>query len=122
MPINTDLIGEVNEMLFPASCSIIGIFFFPDDVHDDYEFMDEEDEDETVERKKSKKGCERVKWSSKEEEEIRLYFKDNFETKTTPGKRECEMAIQRSQTNNGVLHRRNWETLKKKVWNMIKKC
>ena len=96
------------------------LLFFPDDVHDDYEFVDEEEEEET--REPTKSACQRVKWNTKEEEEIKLYFKDNFETRPTPGKLECELALYKSKSNKGVLHSRNWETLKKKVWNMIKKC
>ena len=93
-----------------------------EDVHDDYEFdNDEEDDCEMGEQRKKRIPCTRVKWTRKEELEIKDYFKDNFVTKSTPGRRECENAIEISREKNGLLHRRNWETLKKKVWNMLQK-
>ena len=97
-------------------------FCLVDDIHDEYEF-DEGDYDEGAPANKKRKvsNTVRVKWTSSEETEIRRFFKRNLETGVTPGKSECERAIDKSKANNGLIHRRNWETLKKKVWNMISK-
>jgi len=53
--------------------------------------------------------------------ELKTLFKENLETLTTPGMKECLKAIQLSKKNNGQLCLRPWETIKKKVWNEIQK-
>ena len=60
----------------------------------------------------------RVKWTSEELKEVNVYFKDHLSSKTPPGRRECLKAIEKSKKAKGVLHRREWETIKKKVWNL----
>lgn len=53
--------------------------------------------------------------------EIEDYFEMNINVGVTPGRKECMKAIEHSRKNNGSIQRRQWETLRKKVWNMIKK-
>ena len=91
--------------------------YFSEDCHDDYEY-DEVDEDNT---KKKRKPLVRVKWTQKENQEIKKYFHDNLETHVIPGKRECEAAMEKSKESGGVIHKRYWETIKKKVWNMLQR-
>lgn len=50
-----------------------------------------------------------------------MYFRENFKTHTTPGRKEYEKAIELSKLKNGVLYRRSLETVKKKVWNEMRK-
>lgn len=38
-----------------------------------------------------------------------------FSVKKCPGMYECREAINKSKANNGVLHRRKWDTILKKV-------
>ena len=63
----------------------------------------------------------RTSWTNEEVEELKQYFKEHISTRSTPGMKDCQRAIQMSRKHNGVLHKRPWETIKKKVWNMIKK-
>lgn len=86
---------------------------------DEFDFGDEEEV--AGPSKKRNSASTQVKWTEKEEEEIQIYFIENFKTQSTPGRKECEKAINLSKLNNGVLYRRSWETIKKKVWNEIRK-
>ncbi|XP_062610759.1 uncharacterized protein LOC134272385 isoform X2 [Saccostrea cucullata] len=81
------------------------------------------EEDFTVCRKKAKKS-ERVRWSPAEEEEIKKYFSRYFEghfQKKCPSREHCLDAIKKSKENGGTICNRKWETLKKKVSNMLVK-
>lgn len=66
-------------------------------------------------------GNTRVQWTKEELQEVNHYFEENIAAEKTPGMKECRRAQENSKTNGGVLHKRNWETLKKKVWNLIQK-
>lgn len=82
------------------------------------------DDDGGMGRRKKPKSTKRVKWSKKEEEEIFKSFAKYFSgeiKKTCPSKSHCMAAIAHSQEAQGDLHKRDWETLKKKVSNMLKK-
>ena len=63
----------------------------------------------------------RVKWTEKEMKEIQQYLNQNLKAQQTPGRREVERALEKSKQNHGDIHKRHWETVKKKVWNMIQK-
>ncbi|MEW8547092.1 MAG: hypothetical protein AB2693_26555 [Candidatus Thiodiazotropha sp.] len=65
--------------------------------------------------KKSKNTRKRNMWTDKEKEEIRKYFKDNFRTLITPGKRETVDAIKKSRAEGGELQFRHWHTIVKKM-------
>ena len=62
-----------------------------------------------------------MKWTAEEIEEVMSYFKECIEAHTTPGRKECNMAKEKSKQNGGSIQFRPWETLKKKVWNIIQK-
>ncbi|XP_078310283.1 uncharacterized protein LOC111116385 isoform X1 [Crassostrea virginica] len=81
--------------------------------------MDIEEEFST--RKKAKK-TERVRWSKEEEGEIKEYFSSYFDgsiPKKCPSREHCLLAISKSKASGGNICRRQWETLKKKVSNML---
>ncbi|XP_014676676.1 PREDICTED: uncharacterized protein LOC106816566, partial [Priapulus caudatus] len=70
-------------------------------------------------RKKRESGMPRnVKWTPKEEEELRLYLSDYLDSKITPGREACLKAIELSKQNNGELHRRVYHKIVKKVSNL----
>ncbi|XP_060084182.1 uncharacterized protein LOC132563439 [Ylistrum balloti] len=77
---------------------------------------------EQPQKKKSQKV--RVKWTEVEENEIKKYFSSYFDgtiKKTCPSQQHCLLAVKKSAENQGELHRRKWDTLKKKVSNMLLK-
>lgn len=51
--------------------------------------------------------------------EVRSLFKENISTYQCPARRGCLKAIEASKKAGGLLSRRNWVTVKKKVWNLI---
>lgn len=63
----------------------------------------------------------RVKWNNEEIAEVRLLFKENLDSRQTPGRKQIEVAKTASKASNGAIHKRHWETIKKKVWNLIQK-
>lgn len=63
----------------------------------------------------------RVKWTESELQEIQQYLHENLKAQITPGRKEVERALEKSKKNHGDIHKRHWETVKKKVWNLIKK-
>ena len=55
-------------------------------------------------------------------EEIELYFRDYLELKSKrkcPGMKECMLAINKSKVSNGLIWKRSWETIKKKVSHLM---
>lgn len=86
---------------------------------DEYQFVDEDDQDKSTKGHKHKST--RVAWNAVEIREIEKYFEVNINAAITPGRKECMKAIEMSQKNNGLIYKRNWETIKKKVWNLIQK-
>ncbi|XP_062611535.1 uncharacterized protein LOC134273353 [Saccostrea cucullata] len=69
-------------------------------------------------QRKRAKPSDRVKWTSRELEEVREYFSsylDGSSARKCPGREECKESIRKSKEKNGVLQRRKWETIKKKV-------
>ena len=61
-------------------------------------------------------------WSAEEITELKEHFKDYLELKTTkkcPGQKDCLHAIPSSKIRKGLIWKRNWETIKKKVSNMM---
>ena len=74
--------------------------------------------------RKTRKKSTRVTWTTQEINEIEEYFKDYLDlkmSKSCPGQKECLRAIALSKSSGGILARRHWETVKKKVSNMVKK-
>ena len=63
----------------------------------------------------------RVRWTVEEEAEINKYLGEYLVSQGLPGKKACERAIRCSEEAGGTLRRRNWATIKKKVYNMKKK-
>jgi len=53
--------------------------------------------------------------------EINVLFCEELEAGITPRMKKIEMAKAKSKRNKGSLHLRNWETIKKKIWNTIQK-
>ncbi|XP_033725026.1 uncharacterized protein LOC117315012 [Pecten maximus] len=63
-----------------------------------------------------------VSWTKFEEEEIHRYFVQYFNGETKrkcPNQQQCLQAILFSRKEGGRIHLRHWETLKKKVANML---
>ncbi|XP_033729951.1 uncharacterized protein LOC117319229 [Pecten maximus] len=77
-------------------------------------------EDEPSKAKKRKCNETRKAWTSEEEQELLQLFQVNFSSKKNPGMKECNSAISRSRKQHGFIHKRNWETIKKKVMRMFK--
>lgn len=66
----------------------------------------------------------RIKWSKDDEQELLQLFPSYFSeetTKTCPSRNECMQAIAASLKHNGTVHTRKWETIKKKINNMMLK-
>ena len=59
----------------------------------------------------------RIQWTEGEENELREYLHE-FIGKKCPGMKACKYAIEQSRRNNGQLHRRKWDTIKKKIVRM----
>ena len=68
----------------------------------------------------SKAPVTRQRWTAQEETEIRIYFREFIKKGDCPGKVDCLRAIEISKRKKGALFKRDWETLKKKVYNMTK--
>ena len=81
---------------------------------------DGKDEEEDT-RKKGNAASTAVKWQAEEINELKTFFADCLKTGVTPGKKLCMKAIAVSKQEKGMLCRRSWETIKKKVWNIFKK-
>ena len=84
----------------------------------------EESETEEMYQLPKKRGpakTKRKKWTGDEVKELEELFSDNFATRVCPGQKMVEKAIRTSKANGGCIHNRNWETIKKNVWNMTKK-
>lgn len=91
-----------------------------DNLVEEADLQEEEEEETTLGRKKTSSST-RIKWTEAELEEVKKYFRENLNTHTTPGRITCNMAIEKSRANGGSIQYRPWETLKKKVWNLIQK-
>lgn len=89
-------------------------------------FMEWEEEEEEIEempktKKKMNPAATRVKWSKQEEKEVKEYFSDCYKSKTLPGMKMCLRLIESNKKAGGVLWKRKWETIKKKIWNDLKR-
>ena len=65
----------------------------------------------------------RQPWTNEEMEELTDLFANNFNKKKCPTEKDIRKGMATSKANNGPIFkakRDNWETIKKKVWNMIK--
>lgn len=80
-------------------------------------------EDDAVEEKlsKPKNKVTRVPWTQRDVAELRLYFGDCFKTKTCPSKHQVEAAMKKSAKAGGLLYKRYWHNIVKKISNMNKK-
>jgi hypothetical protein len=54
-------------------------------------------------------------WTRVELDEISQYFGSQIENNRNIKEAECREAIKMSKENSGEIHRRSWETIKKKV-------
>ena len=84
----------------------------------------EESETEEMYQLPKKRGpvkTKRQKWTAAEVKELEELFSENLATHACPGQKMVEKAIRTSKANGGCIHNRNWETIKKKVWNMTNK-
>lgn len=108
-------------LIAAARISHIGDTFLPNS--SDGESYDEELQDEEPPKKKLKtKTTSRQAWSKMEEDELRSLFSANFKPpRKTPRLNDCRVAINKSKANGGLICHRNWETIKKKVYHMMKK-
>ena len=79
------------------------------------------EEIELTENDCQKKKVVRVRWETEEIEEINTYFKNYLKTKTVPNKQDCLKAIAKSKAAHGMLQRRYWHTIVKKISNLYKK-
>ncbi|XP_033725242.1 uncharacterized protein LOC117315207 [Pecten maximus] len=89
---------------------------------------DEEDDDDDCgaefserKRKTRKPSVLRQKWSPEEEKELETLFKTDFERDKCPSQKRVETVIKISKSSNGVIYKRNRDTIKKKVSNMMVK-
>lgn len=74
-----------------------------DTVFDEFEFVGEDDDNAQTKKIKSTNVGNRQKWSPAELMELNRYFKENLETLTAPGMKECLRATQSSKKTNGQL-------------------
>ena len=65
-------------------------------------------------QKKFKKGT-KQRWTAEEERELRTYFSKNFENKKTPRMAEVLKARKSSMKAGGIIHKRHWHVIVKKV-------
>ena len=63
----------------------------------------------------------RKTWTKEEVEELHKLFGASLSSRSLPSGHEIKKAIRKSKQMEGKLHLRNWETIKKKLWNMIEK-
>ena len=68
-----------------------------------------------------KRVVKRQTWTTEEETELKHLFSENFKLKKNPGLKDCTIAMTKSRKNKGVVYKRSWETIKKKVLRMFKK-
>ena len=69
-------------------------------------------------KKTQAKKTTRVKWTEEEIKELNEYFSFFLKAKTVPNKEDCLKAIRKSKAKEGMLHRRYWHTIVKKISNM----
>ncbi|XP_069105224.1 uncharacterized protein [Argopecten irradians] len=85
---------------------------------------DDDDDDDDVGKEtvaKKKEHIQRQRWTTEEERELEELFKENFKLKKNPGLKDCTSAIAKSRKKKGLVQKRSWETIKKKVLRMMKK-
>lgn len=87
--------------------------------HDDDDDIEEEIRDEKRRPHKPKKPSQRQKWTRDEEEELKDLFKEHFKTLQLPGQKIIEKMKKVSFSNNGEIHKRKRDTIKKKLSNMM---
>jgi len=93
--------------------------YVPEQINnDDSEGEDEEFMRATRKRKKPAKTL-RQKWSEEEVSELMELFAAEFETNTLPGQKQIETVMRKSLQNQGVIHKRKRDTIKKKLSNMM---
>lgn len=101
---------------------------YQDEVEDTEEDQVELDEEDTADsegfeefndtkqpKKIAKPSVKRQKWTQKELEELRLYFKSYLDNKITPRSHTVDKAKAKSSTAGGELHRRANHLIVKKI-------
>ena len=63
----------------------------------------------------------RQKWTAEEEEELKTLFKSSLKAKKLPKPNDIVVQMKCSEKTNGVVYKRTKETIKKKLWNLIRK-
>ena len=76
-------------------------------------------ESKSVSKRKIPKTNTKVKWTVKEEDEIKKIFAKFFSDKMRPTPGQCRRAINISKSKNGLIHKRKPDVVKKKVFRMI---
>jgi hypothetical protein len=91
--------------------------------NDEFEFGDFEDLQQHQIKKRKRKPVvqNKTKWTVNEEEEIKVLFKKFFDSKKRPKPIDCVKAMELSRKNNGAIHYRKKDVLKKKVFRMVDK-
>ncbi|CAH1778519.1 unnamed protein product, partial [Owenia fusiformis] len=69
-------------------------------------------------KRKRKVGPVRQKWTDFETTELEHLFRNFIKGKICPSKKDIEKRIRKSKKRNGYIWKRQWEKIKKKVWNM----
>ena len=64
-------------------------------------------------------GVVRKPWTANDEKELRGLFASFFKTGECPGQQDCVEAMKISKAQNGSIHTRPRDNIKKKVNNMI---
>lgn len=76
------------------------------------------DDSSDEEEGKMKKKQVRRRWVEEEVEELKKYFKEYLQTKTTPRNSDIEKKKKKIRTNGGILHLRANHLIVKKISNM----
>ena len=76
---------------------------------------DTEDDNGFQKKRRMKINTSRQKWSVQEMNEIRMYFSEHLNSKTTPRSQEIEKAKAKSKVNGGLIHLRANHLIIKKI-------
>jgi len=120
LKLEMDALAEEKDDTIPAEDLVIpdmGHLGFDEDLDlSDLNREDAEEEEEQERKKKQeKKPNTRVPWTPSEMEEVRKYFEEFLRTNCCPSKTDVERAKEKSKRNGGVLWKRYWHTIVKKV-------
>ena len=112
------LISKVELGLWSWTLLCSDMYFLPfRDDDDPVRFLDETSDSEEDEAPKAPKARAppRQKWDAVETAELRKYFKEHLEAKTTPRSKEIDLKKKKSQKNGGKLYLRRNDLIIKKI-------